>query len=89
LRFGAGVKGKVIEALALGVPCATTSTGAQGIVSDRPCLFVGDEPDELAAVVVQALTDRQVAAERVGHGLDFIEQRYGRKNLVELFRRLI
>src|SRR5690606_22523285 len=31
LRFGAGVKGKVLEALRHGVPCVTTTVGAQGL----------------------------------------------------------
>ncbi len=31
LRFGGGVKGKVIEAMHYGVPCVTSPTGAQGL----------------------------------------------------------
>ncbi|WP_176212403.1 glycosyltransferase [Metallibacterium scheffleri] len=31
LRFGGGIKGKVIEAMRHGVPCVTTSAGAQGL----------------------------------------------------------
>ena len=51
LRFGAGVKGKVIEAMAKGVPVATTSVGAQGIEGAEQLLFLGDTAEEFAAAV--------------------------------------
>ncbi len=35
LRFGAGVKGKVVEAMRLGVPVVTTTVGAQGLARTR------------------------------------------------------
>jgi hypothetical protein len=38
LRFGAGVKGKVVEAMARGVPVATTAVGAQGLAG-RACFW--------------------------------------------------
>lgn len=44
LRFGAGVKGKIVRALAHGIPVVTTPTGAEGIFG----------PDEREAVAVTA-----------------------------------
>ena len=35
LRFGAGVKGKVVEAMRLGVPVVTTEVGAQDCRGNR------------------------------------------------------
>lgn len=42
LRYGAGVKGKVIEAMAEGVPVVTTEIGAEGILGlgDYDCLSI-------------------------------------------------
>ncbi|MCP3909871.1 MAG: glycosyltransferase [Actinomycetia bacterium] len=61
LRFGAGVKGKISEALARGVPVAATSTAAEGMgLAAGTEVLVGDSPDELAQVVVQLLTDSQM-----------------------------
>jgi glycosyltransferase involved in cell wall biosynthesis len=58
LRFGAGMKGKVVEAMASGLAVVTTSTGAQGLeaVSGRH-LIVADEPEEFARSVVELLAD--------------------------------
>jgi O-antigen biosynthesis protein len=56
LRFGAGLKGKVIEAMRFGLPCATTSVGAQGL-EDLAFLAVADDPQEFADHVVALLKD--------------------------------
>ena len=50
LRFGAGMKGKVGEALAAGLPVVTTSIGAEGMVDTVPAesgLAVADDPRRL------------------------------------------
>jgi GT2 family glycosyltransferase len=60
MRFGAGVKRKVTEALQHGVPVVTTGVGAEGIAgAGGPALAVCDEPDEFAERVVTLLEDRQ------------------------------
>jgi hypothetical protein len=58
LRFGAGMKGKVVEAMAAGLAVVTTSSGAQGLgaVSGRQ-LIVADEAEEFARSVVELLAD--------------------------------
>lgn len=42
LRFGAGVKGKVVSALASGSPVVSTSVGMQGLEAADEIAFVGD-----------------------------------------------
>ena len=63
LRYGAGMKGKVTDALAAGLPVVTTSVGAQGldIISGRHAL-VADEPAAFAAAVVDLFDDPDHAA---------------------------
>jgi glycosyltransferase involved in cell wall biosynthesis len=57
LRFGAGVKGKVLEALHHGLPLVTTPVGAQGLDGlDAVVPFSGDE-DFLALQVSRLLRD--------------------------------
>jgi glycosyltransferase involved in cell wall biosynthesis len=57
LRFGAGVKGKILEALSLGVPLVTTSVGAQGIPNLEAIVPVFDDTERLVAATVRLLTD--------------------------------
>lgn len=89
LRYGAGVKGKVIEALAYGVPVATTDIGAQGIADARSIFFLGNTAAELADAVVQACTNREQASTRAGCGVDFIERHYSAASLEALFGKLL
>ena len=89
LRFGAGVKGKVIEAMAIGVPVATTPTGAQGIDRSDQILFLGETAAELADAVVTALQDRTEAARRADLALEFIENKYSSASFGALLHRLV
>lgn len=57
LRYGAGVKGKVIEAARYGVPVVTTSVGAEGIQQAESILYIKDTPQEFAAKIVQLYND--------------------------------
>ena len=57
LRYGAGLKGKVTQALAVGLPVVTTPVGAEGIDHPDECLLVAETSQELAAHVVRAYRD--------------------------------
>jgi GT2 family glycosyltransferase len=58
LRFGAGLKGKVAESLAHGVPCVATSVGVEGsgLVHERDVL-VADDSEGLARQTVRICAD--------------------------------
>lgn len=57
LRFGAGVKGKVIEALSRGLPIVTTHIGAQGISDLETIVPVRDNVEEIVESLATLLTD--------------------------------
>jgi len=66
LRFGAGMKGKVTEAMAAGLPVVTTTFGAQGLEAvPGTHLIVADEASEFAAQVVNLLNDEK-RAQKIG-----------------------
>ena len=49
LRFGAGVKGKISHALALGLPSVTTSIGAEGMnLTNSEDIEIADSPELMA-----------------------------------------
>lgn len=59
LRYGAGLKGKVISAIAAGTPSIMTNIGAEGILPSEgfdACL--ADNPEEFAAKAVALYTDK-------------------------------
>jgi GT2 family glycosyltransferase/glycosyltransferase involved in cell wall biosynthesis len=57
LRYGAGVKMKVVEAVHQGVPLVTTAVGAQGLDGIENAVDVSDRPEDFAAAVLRLLTD--------------------------------
>jgi GT2 family glycosyltransferase len=77
LRFGAGMKGKVGEALSYGLPVVTTGVGAEGMfLRDGEEALVADTAEEFAAAVVRLYTDealwRRVSSNAHAHaGLHF------------------
>ena len=57
LRYGAGVKGKVIDAFYNGAPIVTTSIGAEGIAGSEDVMEIADEPADFAEAVVSLYQD--------------------------------
>jgi glycosyltransferase involved in cell wall biosynthesis len=58
LRYGAGMKGKVTQALAAGLPVITTPVGAEGLdPRDGEQMLVGQTAQELAERVLRLLGD--------------------------------
>jgi len=78
LRYGAGLKGKIGEALAAGLPVVTSSVGAEGmeLADGEPAVLVGDDPDEFAAHVAALCQDDGLWRELVRRGRAHVEERY-------------
>jgi len=54
LRFGAGVKGKINQSMAFGVPVVATSIAVEGTqLQDREEILVADEPEDFAQALVE------------------------------------
>lgn len=68
LRYGAGLKGKVTQCLAVGLPVVTTSIGAEGLVpadesvsqSTERCILVADQAHQMAKDIVRVYTDDEL-----------------------------
>ncbi len=81
LRFGGGVKGKVIEAFANAIPVVSTSIGMQGIHADDICI-VADEPDAFADGVIRCLLDPSATQARAARAIEFLSRDYALAALV-------
>ncbi len=82
LRFGGGVKGKIIEALRFGVPVVTTTAGTQGIAGSENFAEIGDTADKFAEGVLRLLKDSGLCKRRALAGLDFVERKYSYRSVV-------
>ncbi|MGE3277343.1 MAG: glycosyltransferase [Vicinamibacterales bacterium] len=62
LRFGAGMKGKVTDAMAAGLPVVTTPVGAQGLdLIPGTHAFVAEDAQAFGDALVQAFSNPQAA----------------------------
>jgi glycosyltransferase involved in cell wall biosynthesis len=77
LRFGAGVKGKIVASLAAGLPIVTTLIGNEGIrLQNGTEALVGDTPDAIAAHIATLLDDDARCADLANAGAAVIARRF-------------
>lgn len=76
LRFGAGVKNKVVEAMAYGVPLITTPVGAQGLPGLDDIIPVTVEPVLFADHVVTIMKSDERWAQYSAKGNDYVAGHY-------------
>jgi glycosyltransferase involved in cell wall biosynthesis len=86
LRLGAGIKNKVLEALAMGCPVVATPLSVDGIdVRDgHEALITEDEP----ATIIRLLNDDNLQRNLSTAGRVLIEERYSWQHVADLYERL-
>lgn len=88
LRLGAGIKNKILEALALGCPVVATPLSVDGIdVRDgEDALVVGDA--DMSAAVLRLLDDAALQQKLAHNGRRLIESRYSWDHVAERYQDL-
>lgn len=76
LRYGAGVKGKVVEAIYNGAPIVTTSVGSEGIPGVEDVLLVEDKPEDFAGAVAELYTDEKRLCELCARTQEYIKDHF-------------
>ena len=79
LRFGAGVKGKIVASLAAGLPVVTTPVGNEGIaLQDGAEALIGGTAGDLAAHIATLLDNDARCRDLAQAGAAVIRQRFSR-----------
>lgn len=76
LRYGAGIKNKVIEAMAYGTPLVTTEVGAQGLEGLAEVTPVTSDAKEFAMHVCDIINDDKQWRSSSSHGALFVEKHF-------------
>lgn len=83
LRYGAGVKGKVIEAMEKKVPCVTTSVGSHGMTWATELLEPVDSAEDFASAVVRLTVDEVLWQKKSTEGSRLLSAAYERSAIFD------
>ena len=80
LRFGAGLKGKLVDAMQSGTPCLMSTVAAEGIFGDLKINgFIEDAPEEFAEKAVLLYQNESLWHERQNNGFQTLNQRFDKR----------
>jgi glycosyltransferase involved in cell wall biosynthesis len=90
LRYGAGIKGKLVASLAHGLPAVATNLALEGMgLVDGEHILTGDSPDEFARSVIQLFENAKLWKRIQENGYAFVEKHYSWKVGVESIKRIL
>ncbi|HZT05615.1 MAG TPA: glycosyltransferase family 4 protein [Chloroflexota bacterium] len=90
MRMGSGVRFKVLEAMAAGVPVVSTTLGISG-VSAQPGrhVLIANRPSEFAEAVAKVIEDRALARSLAIQARQLVENRYDWDRVTPVYLRLL
>ena len=89
LRFGAGVKGKVIEALSHAVPLVSTAIGLEGITGISQVATPKNTPEAFAAEILTLYQDEKLWEKRSLLSATFVAEQFSEQKTAEQLREIL
>jgi glycosyltransferase involved in cell wall biosynthesis len=89
LRSGAGMRNKILEAMAVGVPVVATAESCEGIeVTDGEHVLLGRTPADLAAAAIHLMQDESLRRRIAEGGRRLMRQKYMWEAVVDRYEVL-
>ncbi len=89
LSYGTGIKTKILEAMAMGLPVVTNSIGAEGIWAENGNQWiVSDDPKDIAKHVDELMNSQEKCDELGQNARKFIEENFQWDIIFEQFKKL-
>lgn len=86
LRFGAGIKGKLTEAMLCGTPSVTTKIGSEGMHNNLEWNgFIENDFYQFSKKAIELYTDKNVWKNAQKNGIEIINQIYDKEKLSPIF----
>ncbi|MBU1191303.1 MAG: glycosyltransferase [Gammaproteobacteria bacterium] len=90
LRYGAGIKGKIGTSLSYGLPCVSTTIGAEGMeLAEGDGVLVADGPAAFAEAVIRLYQDPSLWNSCSNGGLEFVRRNYSLESGLMVVRNLL
>ncbi len=88
LRWGAGVKGKIIHSMWYSLPVVTTEVGAEGIPNKENIVMVSDKPEVFANNVITLYNNQDLWEKYSKNMKEFAEIHYSPEASREIFKAI-
>ena len=90
LRFGAGLKGKLIDAMQNGTPCIMTSIAAEGMFGGSEANgFVEDNEHEIASKAIELYKNEAIWSDKQENGFEILNTRFNKNHFLNnLFKQI-
>ncbi|CAL2057019.1 glycosyltransferase [Tenacibaculum sp. 190524A05c] len=86
IRFGAGIKGKLTEAMLCGTPSVTTTIGAEGMHGNLPWNgYVSENSDDFIEKAIELYTNEEQWSNAQKNGVSIINSIYKKETLEQNF----
>ncbi|MEN2489202.1 glycosyltransferase family 4 protein [Flavobacterium sp. B11] len=90
IRFGAGLKGKLLEAMQCGTPSITTSIGSEAMHENLPWNgFIEDDPAEFAKKAIELYQNENLWKQSQKNGIEIINKCYQKSDYSDKLISLI
>ncbi|MCH4552492.1 glycosyltransferase [Aestuariibaculum lutulentum] len=90
LRFGAGLKGKLVDAMQNGTPCIMSSIAAEGMFGDlEPNGFIEDNPEQFTEKAVELYQNKELWKTKQQNGFEIINTRFNAEFHQETFSKVL
>lgn len=89
LRMGSGIKNKILEAMAMGIPIVATSLSIEGIeaVQGRD-IIVADKPEEFAKSVIDLISDEGKRSYLAENAKKLVQEKYNWEKVITEFEKM-
>lgn len=90
LQIGTGLQNKLLQAMAMKLPCIVSELTARGITKEKPdFMLVAGSAEEFAEYILKLLDDNNFANEVAEKGFQFVTNNYDWKNIITELERII
>jgi GT2 family glycosyltransferase len=87
LRYGAGVKGKVLEALQAGIPIVTTTIGAEGLPEAETVMAIANKAPKMIEETLSLYNSPEQCSKYLTRYPDYIERNFSQKEVQRVIER--
>lgn len=89
MHIGTGLQNKLLEAMAMQIPCITTNLANNALKASREEVSIADSAEAIADATLDLLNHPEKAAKQAAMAYQFIQKHYSWKHCTEILNKLL